>query len=480
MTNLLQRAIGKRSITTVEDYLGALETFNFNGLSYAPSLVQSYGNQTNVEQVRPDFASYAQSLYGANGVVFALMAVRQLAFSSIRMQWQRFEKGRPGELFSTPELHRFEEPWKGGTTGDMLAKMITDADLAGNSYWTIVDGEYVRLRPDWVDIVLAPRDVSVPRTDGGYARGVLGMKRIGYLYWEGGRGATKDPVPLMPDEVCHFAPLQDPLATYRGMSWLTPLLRELGSDRAMLEHQRNFFQRAATPNMIVRHDPGVLPEDAKKFKLAFDAEYGGAHNAWKTMHLGGGADVTVVGADFKQMDFKVVQGHGETRISAAAGVPPIIPGFSEGLASATYSNYGQALRRFAGLTMHPLWRSAAGSLQAIATPPPGCRLWYDTRDVEFLREDAQDLAEVQQTQAATISSYISAGFTPDSAMLAVRDDDISVLKHTGLVSVQLWTPGDNGAKDTGSSTDSGSGGKDKSGDGGVEPNADPPQEQGVY
>lgn len=475
MANLLRRALnGRRSITTVQDYLEAVNSFSFNGINYAPSLTQSYGSPQNVEQVRQDFASFAQQLYGANSVVFSLMAVRQLAFSAIRFQWQRFEKGRPGELFSTPGLQMLEQPWAGGTTGDLLAKMITDADLAGNSYWTVVDGEMVRLRPDWVDIVLAPREVAVPSADGS-KRGALGMKKIGYLYWEGGRGGNRDPVPLMPDEVCHFAPLQDPLATYRGMSWLTPLLRELYSDRAMTEHQRRFFERAATPNMVIKHDPGVLPEDAKRFKLAFDAEYGGVENAWKTMHIGGGADVTVVGADFKQMDFKVVQGHGETRIAAAAGVPPIIPGFSEGLSSATYSNYGQALRRFAGLTMHPLWQSVAGSLQQIIVPPmAGTRLWYDTRDVEFLREDAHDLAEVQQTQAATISSYISAGFTPESSVQAVRDDDISVLEHTGLVSVQLWTPGEDPNADP--ATDNGAG----SSGGGSEPDSTPPQEQGVY
>lgn len=462
-----------RSITTVQDYLETVNSLNFQGNTYGPSITQSYGSQQNVEQVRAEFASFAQQLYGSNGIVFSLMAVRQLAFSAIRMQWQRLEKGRPGELFSTPALHFFEEPWSGGTTGDLLAKMITDADLAGNSYWTVSGGELVRLRPDWVDIVLQPRTVAIPDPEGGMRPGTLGMKRIGYLYYEGGRG-NSDPVPLTSDEVCHFAPLQDPLATYRGMSWLTPLLRELYSDRAMTDHQRKFFERAATPNMVVRHDPGVLPEDAKRFKLAFDAEYGGVENAWKTMHLGGGADVTVVGADFKQMDFKVVQGHGETRIAAAAGVPPIIPGFSEGLASATYSNYGQALRRFSGLTMHPLWQSAAGSLQRLTSPPPGCRLWYDTRDVEFLREDAQDLSEVQQTQAATVSSYISAGFTPESAVRAVRDDDLSVLRHTGLVSVQLWTPGENGKDDV--NTDSG----DTGNGGGEQPDATPPQEQGVY
>lgn len=444
MTSLFRRALeAKRDIVTVEDYAQLLNSFDFQGNSYVPALQQSYGTTGNyTEKVRPDFNSYAQGLYASNGVVFALMAVRQLAFSQVRVQYQTLNKGRPGDMFSTPDLGIFETPWPGGTTGDLFAKMITDADLSGNFYGTVSNGEIVRLRPDWVDIVLRPRKVGVPdNQNGGNKPTALGMEKVGYLYWEGGHGGGYDPVPLLPDEVCHFAPLTDPLATYRGMSWLTPLVREIQSDSMMTEHQRRFLDHAATPNMVVKHGPEESVEDMKRFKLAMDAEYGGLLNAWKTMHIGGGADVTVVGADFKQMDFKLVRGHGETRVAAAAGVPPIIPGFSEGLASATYSNYGQALRRFAGLTMHPLWRSAAGSLAPLVRRYPGSRLWYDTRDVDFLREDAKDLADVQAVQAASVSSHISAGFTPESAVAAVLNDDLSLLVHTGLVSVQLWEPG---------------------------------------
>jgi len=477
--NLLQRLRqGSRSIVSVEDYLAAVNSFTYQGNGYAPAMTQSWGAGASVEQVRTEFAAYAQSLYGNNSVVFSLMAVRQLAFSAVRFQWQRYQKGRPGELFSDPKIRMLEVPWAGGTTGDLLAKMIADADLAGNSYWTIVDNEMVRLRPDWVDICLMPRGASVPDANGTFSTRALGMKKVGYVYWEGGRG-NGDPVPLLPEDVCHFAPLTDPLATYRGMSWLTPLLRELAADQAITEYQNSFFAHGATPNMVIKHDPAVTPEDAKRFKMVFDAEYGGSHNAGKTLHLGGGADIQVVGADFKALDMKAVRGHGEVRIAAAAGVPPIIPGFVEGLNSATYSNYGQALRRFSGLTMHPLWQSAAGSLQQIMDTPAGCRLWYDTRDVEFLRDDSHDLAEVQQTQAATISSHISAGFTPESAVAAVRDDDLSLLRHTGLVSVQLWTPGQTEETDSeekpkpDDDDDAGNGG-------GAEPDALPPQEQGVY
>lgn len=472
MTSLVQRvrSKGRRNISTIGDYLSAVEHMQFQGNTYAlTGLQQTYGKNP-VERIRNDFEGLATQMYGSNSVVFSLMAVRQLAFSAVRFTWQRYNKGRPDEMFSSQALRGLEAPWPGGTTGDLLAKMIADVDLAGNSYWTRYGDELVRLRPDWVDIVLEAR--KVPTGDQRNATGTLGYRKIGYLYWEGGRGYEDDPIALGADEVAHFAPLQDPLATYRGMSWLTPLIRETSSDQMMTEHKRRFFTNGATPNMVVKHDPGVTPADAKLFKDFLDREYAGAENAYKTMHIGGGADVTVVGADFKQIDFKIVQGHGETRLAAAAGVPPIIPGFSEGLSSATYSNYGQALRRFSGLTMHPLWDSVAGSLQRIFPAPPGCRLWHDTRDVAFLREDAADLSEIQQNQAATISSYISAGFTPESSVAAVMNDDPAVLKHTGLVSVQLWEPGAQPV--AGSDTKKVGGNGSLAGD---EPDSTPPQEQ---
>jgi phage portal protein BeeE len=456
---------------TTQDYLNAVETMTYQGNTYGLTGLQETMGTLPIERIRADFAGAAQSIYGGNSAIFSIMAVRQLAFSAIRFQWQRYNKGRPDEMFATPALRGLEQPWPGGTTGDILAKMITDVDLAGNSYWTRQRDELIRMRPDWVDILLEPR--MVPTGDQRSLDGVLGYRKIGYLYWEGGRGQAKDPVVLGETEVAHFCPLPDPLATYRGMSWVTAVIRQVCADRDMTSHQIRFLRNSATPNMIIKHDPGVTPADARLFKELLDREYGGPENAGKTMHIGGGADVQVVGVDFKQLDFKSLKGHTETLLAAAAGVPPIVVGFSEGLAASSYSNYNQALRRFSGLTMHPLWQSAAGSLQRIFPPPPGCRLWYDTRDVAFLREDAADLSEIQQNQAATISSYISAGFTPETAVLAVMNDDPALLEHTGLVSVQLWEPGAQPVAGSSDTTKVGGNGS-LAGD---EPDATPPQEQ---
>jgi hypothetical protein len=46
------------------------------------------------------------------------------------------------------------------------------------------------------------------------------------------------------------------------------------------------------------------------------------------MFLAGGADVTPLSMDFKQLDFKVTQGAGERGIAVDAGVPAVILGIS--------------------------------------------------------------------------------------------------------------------------------------------------------
>jgi len=319
-------------------------------------------------------------------------------------------------------------------------RMITDADLAGNAYIVEDRGELVRLRPDWVDIVLIPRYTDRGLLDRREPLGTMGWIKAGYLYYEDGIRDARG-VPFLVDEVAHFAPIPDPLASWRGMSWVTRLAREVEADRAMTTYKGRFMRNSATPNMVVKHAPQVTPMQARAFADKLDEKYAGVLNAGKVMHLGGGADLTIVGQNFTQLDFKAVQGAGETRIAAAAGTPPIIVGLSEGLSSATYSNYSQARRRFADGTMRPLWRNVAGSLAVLRPAPPGARLFYDVRDVAFLREDAADQAKITQTNSQTIRNLVDAGFEPPSVLLFVASGDPADLVHSGRLSVQLQQPG---------------------------------------
>jgi phage portal protein BeeE len=436
LASLLRRVTGgERGIVSIDDYIGAVNQYGFQ-----PS-VTSTMPFSNAETIATSFAGYAAGGM-SNSIVFSCLSVRQLVFSSVRLRYQRLKDGKPSDMFGTPDLSVLEHPAPGETTQDLLSRMIQDADLAGNAYHVLdtpltrlggddTSKNVLRLRPDWIYIVTRKRMRP---------SGQLGWQRVGYVYFEGGKESGNDPVPLLLDEVSHFAPTPDPLASFRGMSWLTPVVREIENDSLMNTHKRRFLENGATPNMIITHAKGADRDAILAFDERMKAQNAGVANAGKTLNLYPGADATIVGSNMKELDFKAVQGAGELRISAAAQVPPVLLGLTE----AKYAEYPHARRRFADGTMHPLWASAAGALgQIMPTFGKDSRLWYDADDIPFLREDEKDAAEITQTRATTLASLISAGFTPESAAkFLMTADDFRVLEHTGLYSVQLQKPGE--------------------------------------
>lgn len=423
--------------------------FSYGGFQYPlGTYLSSYQGQAS-EAIDRQFAGFVSGAYKTNGVVFACMLARLMLFSQAKFMFRQRRRGRPGDLFSTTELGILEHPWTNATTGDLLARMIQDADLAGNFYGARfpgtsfrAQGSIKRLRPDWTFIVLGsgnkPYDGLTEDIMNGTA---VDIDVVGYGYQPGGPASGAPIKTFLPNEVCHFAPIPDPIASFRGMSWIEPVIREVTGDSSAMIHRNKFYENGATSNTWVSFDPSIGKEAFEQWVQKYRENHEGVLNAYKTLFLGGGATPKVIGADFQQMDFKVVTGHGETRIAAAAGVPPVIVGLSEGLAASTYSNYGQARRHFASSSMAWLWQNMAGSMESIVPPPSASELWYDTAHIPFLAEDEKDAAEIRQTQAATMRTLIDGGFEPDSVIDAVTSGDLTRLVHSGLVSVQLQPPG---------------------------------------
>jgi phage portal protein BeeE len=419
-----------------------IEQFTFSGVQYqfVPSMAYPGEKQ---EPPEASFNGYVSAAYKQNGVIFACLETRRLLFSEARFQYRRLRSGRPGELWGNSELQVLEQPWPSGTTGDLLSRMEQDASLAGNAYIYREGSRLKRLRPDWVAILLGSQYDLDPENTGE-------LDVLGYAYYPGGVHSGNDPVPLLPQDVAHYAPIPDPCARFRGMSWLTPIITELMADQAATTHKLKFFENGATPNFAIKYDPNVVKDNLgwQRWVEMYEQRFGEATanaymNAYKTLHLGLGADIVPVGTDLRQLEFKITQGAGETRICAAARVPPVVVGVSEGLQAATYSNYGQARRHFADGTLRPLWRNAAGSLATIMNVPADSELWYDDRDIPFLAEDVKDAAEAQQKDAQTLRTLVEAGWEPDASIDAVIAGDLARLKgkHTGLTSVQLQPPG---------------------------------------
>ncbi|HEX7097760.1 MAG TPA: phage portal protein, partial [Acidimicrobiia bacterium] len=369
------------------------------------------------------------------------MATRQLLMSEARFQFQELRDGQPGDLFGTRDLSILENPWPNGQTADLISRAVQDVDLAGNFFAVRRPNRIRRLRPDWMSIILgSENDPDADSWD-------IDAEVIGYAYHPGGYYSDRDPVVLMPEQVAHWAPIPDPIAAYRGMSWITPAIREIIGDSAARDHKVKFFENGATPNLVVSLDLDD-PEKFKRLVETMDTEYKGLANAYKTLYLAAGATATPVGADMKQLDFKTVQGAGEVRIASDSGIHPVILGLGDSLtgSSLNQGNFGAARRLTADKTLRPLWGGLAGALQSIVPPPPGSRLWYDDRHIPFLADDVKDAAEVRQMNASAIRQLIDGGFDPDKVVDAVVSGDLKRLmgNHTGLVSVQLLPPGTTG------------------------------------
>lgn len=395
----------------------------------ALSLSQTWGAQST-ERITQTFTAYSIYGYSSNAVVFACGLARVQLLAQARFKFQDLKTGR---LFGSPDLAILENPWANGTTADLIANMEQHDSIAGNAFVRRSGSSLSVMRPDWTDIVsgiMVEGEDDLGHTK--YHREVLG-----YLYSDGGIGVGQ-PVFYDVSEVAHWAPIPDPLSNWRGMAWMTPVLREINADVSMTQHRQLFFDNAATPNMILKYNQKLQPQTLESIRDRWRARFGGPAGSGATVVLDEGGDLTVVGSTFESMRFNDVQAAGEARIAAAAGVPAIIAGLQAGLDSSSWAMYTQAFKGFANGTGAYLWQSLASSLAKLVTVPPGARLWYDTTNIPALRQDEIDRANAAQVLAAAASTLLTAGYESSSIISYLTSGDLSQLQHTGLVSVQLY------------------------------------------
>jgi hypothetical protein len=362
-----------------------------------------------------------------NAVLFGLIDKRLSVLTEMRFKFRRLSNKK---LFGTDALSSLEKPWLDGVTGDLIARMEQDASLAGNAYVRDTgdpDNPLERLRPDWVTLI--SKVMTSP--NGTQYRQVIGI----FYDPVGDTGREPEYYPI--NEVAHWAPIPDPLANFRGMSWITPVIRELNGDIRMSEYREAYFRNAATPNIVIKYSQKIAPERIERLKNRIKERHTGPDGAFGTLVLDEGADLTVVGHDMEGSAFDLLQAAGETRMAMAAGVPPLIAGLRQGLQASQIGQYKQAMDAFIDLKIRPLWRSLCGVLSKLVEVPDGCELWYDTSDVSAMQSGESEKATTLSVLAETMSKWIMAGFEPESVVAAAIAGDPSLLEHTGLVSVQM-------------------------------------------
>ena len=418
---------------TLDGWISYMNEMFYNGTAYfTQGATQTQPGQRQ-EYIGPAYSALTSLAYKSDSVVYACMQTRANHFAQVRFQWRRLKDGQPQDLFGTADLQPLETPWPGGTTQDLLTKMIQHADLGGNAFVVRRGDGLALLRPDWVTIIIGSN------TDPEMGAWATDAEILGYIYSPGGLGASNayTTETYLADEVAHFAPTPDPEARFRGMSWLTPLIREVMADKAATEHKLKFFEHP-TPNMTVKFDVPNL-EEYKAQVAAFKDAHMGPQNAYKWMFLTQGVDAQPVGSNMKDLDYKLITGAGETRIAAAARTPAVLVGLSEGLQGSALNagNYQAARRHFVDETIRFLWANACASLSNIMPVPGGAELWYDDRYTAFVKEDIGERADVELKKAQTIRFLVDAGYLPETVIAAVEAEDLGLLEHSGLYSVQL-------------------------------------------
>jgi Phage portal protein len=303
------------------DRLSRRDSGYWEGMASGAAILTSTYGSADREAILPQVAGWAQQANASDSPVFAAELVRMMLLSEAQFQFQAKDDKH---LYGNTTLSVLEHPWPGGTSGELIARMEQDAGLAGNSYtWNVPDEDlYVRLRPDWTVIVSELVPVPNGTNKPGYYR-----KKIG-LWWEPPKSVLDQGkgffIPI--EEIAHWAPIPDPQANFRGMSWLTPVYRDINADSGMVQHKIKYLENSATPNITIRYPQKLSPASIDAVRERMTARYGGTANAYKTLVLDQGADLTLVGDGLAKMDFANVAQAGVERILAAAGVPPLLVG----------------------------------------------------------------------------------------------------------------------------------------------------------
>jgi phage portal protein BeeE len=414
-------------------------SLQFGGQSYQLGLNQTLAGQRAAEIV--------QTLPGYMGALracppaFAAQLVRALVISQARFTFRNppWHPRTPRRTFGSGALGVLEKPWKNATTGELLSRMEWHAGLAGNAFVALRGGRLRVLRPDWTAIIYGS---ELEPDNPGHA---LDGQLLGYLYVNGGFNNQwgYEAQFLLPDEVAHWSPIPDPENAGIGMSWLTPAIRDLQGDTAFADFKLRYIENGATPNLVVKGIPATTKEKFDELVAMMEEKHAGIANAFRTLYLTAGADASVIGSNLSEIDFKSITASGETRLSVLSRVPASLLGISEGLSGSSLNagNFAAARRSFADTWVYPSLQDVSAALAPLVKVPADAELWFDVLDIPLLREDAKDAAEITQIQATTISILVRDGFTAESAKAAVKGGDMSLLVHSGLVSVQLQTPG---------------------------------------
>jgi hypothetical protein len=392
---------------------------------------------SRADEVSADLTGRVSRIHERHGVVAAAVAARALLLSQVRFRWRRVD----GSLYGDRSLLPLERPGS-MTRPEMLTRAEIDVSYGGTSFIVLRGGELFRLNPDKTQFVLASD--SDPTWSGDTLIAPFDTRVVGLLFNAVKNGTSGPTEAFGPGEFAVWAPEPDPIYPWRGTSWVSSVMREILIDGQVTEHEGKFFEKATTPGLVFMMDPSRTPDEIKAYSDIVNSKFAGVANSYKNMFLGGATDVKVVGSKLVDLGLSELQGTFENRVAVRSRIPAVVLGTKESLSGSSLNagNYSAARRMLADGWFSPTVDNLCAALESIVPPPgDGTELGHDPSRVLFMQEDQKDAADITQTNSVAMRQLVEAGFDPITVVEAVTTGDMTKLKHTGNVSVQLQPPG---------------------------------------
>ena len=290
------------------------------------------------------YSGLARTGYARNPI--AHRCVRLVAESAAAVPLTLVEDGAEHDAHPLLDLLRRPNPRQPGAS--LLEAIYGHLLLAGDAFVERVDLDGVprelhAIRPDRVEVGTDDRGWPESYT----VRDARAARRL---------PAGED------GPVLHLA-LFDPLDEARGHAPIEAAAAALDVHNAASRWARSLLENAARPSGALVYAPkeggNLTDEQFERLKTELEGGYQGASNAGRPMLLEGGLDWKAMSLTPQEMDFVEARAAAARDIALALGVPPMLLGLP---GDNTYSNYAEANRAFARLTVLPLVRRTAAAL----------------------------------------------------------------------------------------------------------------------
>lgn len=213
-----------------------------------------------------------------------------------------------------PLYDLLEQPNPYQPYSELIDLLLIDLLLVGNAYWLKWrmndQGQPLalyRLAPPYIKVV----------------PGAYGVEK--YVYQVPGNPTT---LKLDPLEVTHFK-LANPHSAYLGLGVIQGGGRPLDLELSLTDTQASYYERHATPSMIVQSERRVPSDVFKKLRSQLRARYGGPRNAGELMVLEAGLKATSLSPSAVDAAFEPLARASRDRTLAMFRVPPRLLGISD-------------------------------------------------------------------------------------------------------------------------------------------------------